>query len=59
MAKEKKKVPGFQVTAKRDGFRRAGLTHTGTTFHPANTLTKQQIDALKNESMLVVVETEQ
>lgn len=48
---------GLRITAKRDGFRRAGIAHPGTPVdHLASKFTEAQIKALKNEPMLVVEE---
>lgn len=53
----KKKVNVLQVTAKRAGFRRAGLSFgQETQTIPVDTLKREQIAALKAEPMLVVVE---
>ena len=53
----KKKVNVLQVTAKRAGFRRAGLAFgSETQTIPVDTLKKEQAAALKAEPMLVVVE---
>jgi len=55
-----KKVPGFRITAKRDGFRRAGREWHGVTEVPATEFDKKQIEQLKDEDgkKLVVVECE-
>lgn len=44
------------ITAKKDGFRRAGRAWKGTTTVDADKFTKEQIAALKAEPMLVVAE---
>lgn len=45
----------IRITAKRDGFRRAGLAHpTYPTEHNAHDFTAEQLAALKAEPMLVV-----
>lgn len=50
----------LQVVARGDSFRRAGLEFTGTpTLLDPDTLTKAQIEALKSEPRLVVVEIEE
>jgi hypothetical protein len=47
----------IRITSKREGFRRAGIAHsTKPTDHPAKNFTKEQIAALKAESMLAVEE---
>lgn len=45
----------IDITAKRDGFRRAGKVHSETTTtYPLSDFTKAQLEQLKNEPMLVV-----
>lgn len=45
----------IDITAKRDGFRRAGLAHSETTTtYPLSDFTKAQLEQLQNEPMLVV-----
>lgn len=45
------------ITAKVDGFRRAGMAHPASvTEHPGDAFTPEQLDALKSEPMLVVEE---
>lgn len=58
--KQTKKVPGFRVIAKRDGFRRAGRAWHGETEVAASELTNKQIQQLDEENgrMLVVQETQ-
>ena len=47
----------IRITAKMDGFRRAGLTHPArATEYPAERFTAAERDALKAEPMLVVQE---
>lgn len=49
----------LRVTAKRDGFRRAGFAFGSAPVDlPIANLTKDQIELLKSEPMLVVVEAE-
>lgn len=49
----------FRITAKTDGFRRCGVAHSGQpTDHPADRFTKGEIEILKAEPMLTVVEIE-
>lgn len=47
------KRQALQVIAKRDGFRRAGREWHGTTTVPLDELTRQQIEQLTAEPMLV------
>lgn len=45
----------IDITAKRDGFRRAGLVHSEITVtYPLSDFTKEQLEQLQNETMLVV-----
>jgi chromosome segregation ATPase len=45
----------IDITAKRDGFRRAGLVHSDKTqTYPLSRFTKEQLEQLKSEPMLVV-----
>lgn len=45
----------IDITAKRDGFRRAGMVHSEQTkTYPLSDFTKAQLEQLKNEPMLVV-----
>ena len=46
----------IRITAKRDGFRRAGMAHDGTKDWPDGTFAPEQLAALKAEPMLVVEE---
>lgn len=49
----------LRITAKKDGFRRAGVAHSaGPVDHPLDRFNADQIKALKAEPMLVVEETE-
>lgn len=50
----------LQITARPEkGFRRAGIHHPASpVIHPLATLKKEQIDALKAEPNLVVVEVD-
>jgi len=56
--KAPKKVKGFRITTKRDGFRRAGREWTGTIDVAASELDKEQLKQLMDEAgrMLVVQE---
>lgn len=57
--KKAKTVPGLRITAKRDGFRRAGRAWSAAaTDVPARELTKEQIASLKSEPMLLVTDIE-
>lgn len=45
----------IDITAKRDGFRRAGMVHSEQTkTYPLSDFTKAQLELLKSEPMLVV-----
>ncbi|MCQ4171737.1 HI1506-related protein [Hafnia paralvei] len=47
----------IQITAKRDGFRRCGMPHSEKTkTYPDGYFTQTQLDELKAENMLIVVE---
>jgi hypothetical protein len=49
----------LRIVAKRDGFRRAGIAHSSSAKdHPISNFTEEQIEALKDEPNLVVVEVE-
>lgn len=48
----------IRITAKREGFRRAGMAHFGTRDHPEGTFTPEQLDALYGDPMLVVDEVD-
>lgn len=53
------KIAALRITARRDGFRRAGIEHPATAVdHPVSGLSKAQIAQLKAEPGLVVVEVE-
>lgn len=53
------KIAALRITARRDGFRRAGIDHPATPVdHPLTRFSKAQIAQLKNEPALVVVEVE-
>lgn len=49
---------GLEVTAKRDGFRRAGREWSGTTTISLAELTDADVEALKGETMLLVREVD-
>lgn len=52
-------VKMLRITAKKDGFRRAGIAHSDKeTDHEASKFTDEQIEQLKAEPMLVVQEFE-
>lgn len=57
-SKPGKSVPGYRITAKRDGFRRAGRAWHGVSDVPADQLTDAQIKALRAEPMLTVEDVE-
>ncbi|KJV26911.1 hypothetical protein VI06_16225 [Aquitalea magnusonii] len=45
----------IRITARDDGFRRAGMAHSATpTEHPDETFTPEQLQELKAEPLLVV-----
>lgn len=47
----------IRIIAKKDGFRRAGMAHSSEPKdYPNNHFTPEQLEALKNEKMLVVQE---
>jgi len=49
----------IEITARSDGFRRAGMAHSSTTKkYPDDFFTPEQLVQLKAEPMLVVVEVE-
>lgn len=48
----------IEITAKRDGFRRAGIAHHGTQAWPADRFTLDQLAELKAERWLAVREYE-
>lgn len=53
----KKQISVLQVTARRASFRRAGITFGNeTSTIPVETLSREQVAALKSEPLLVVVE---
>ena len=58
MANDKKKsVPGIQVTAKRAGFRRAGIAWGTEPIGIAlSDLSKEQLKQIRTEPMLTVVD---
>lgn len=49
----------IRITAKRDGFRRAGIAHHGTQTYPADHFSEEELAALKAEPMLVVDEIDE
>lgn len=58
-SKSGKTVPGLRIVAKREGFRRAGRQFGATpTDIPLSQLTKESIESLKGEPMLVVTDVE-
>ncbi len=57
-AKKRQTVKGLRVVAKSDGFRRAGREWTGSTDVPLSDFTGAQIEQLRREPQLVVVDCE-
>ena len=52
---EKYVSPALIITAKREGFRRAGLAHSEkATEHAAGRFTEAQVEQLTSDPMLVV-----
>jgi hypothetical protein len=50
----------IQISAKQEGFRRCGMAHPSQpTEYPAGHFTEEQIEILKDEPMLTVVEIEE
>jgi len=47
---------GIKITAKKQGFRRAGMAHYDTQVYPDGQFTPEQIKALKAEKNLAVEE---
>lgn len=47
---------GLRVTTKRDGFRRAGIEWAGTTTVALSDLTAAQVDAIKAETTMLIVD---
>ena len=59
MAKVTSKFPALSVVSRRNGFRRAGRAWSKEpTTVKLSDLTEDQIDAIKEESMLIVTEVE-
>jgi hypothetical protein len=57
--KDKKSVPGLRVTAKAEGFRRAGRTWPATpTELPLADFKKGEVEQLRAEPMLVIEDVE-
>ncbi|WP_168189613.1 HI1506-related protein [Limnobaculum zhutongyuii] len=49
----------IQITSKREGFRRCGIAHSETTTsYPLDRFTKDELERLQNEPMLIVHITE-
>ena len=46
----------IRITAKKDGFRRAGVAHAGTREYADGRFTPEELAALKAEPLLVVEE---
>jgi hypothetical protein len=49
--------PALRITARKDGWRRAGMAHSGSVVHPAGTFDADQVAALKADPNLIVEET--
>lgn len=49
----------IRITAKRNGFRRAGMAHYGTQEYPDGFFDAETLASLKAESMLVVEEVKE
>lgn len=50
---------GILITSRRDGFRRAGIEHSGTpTLYADNHFTPPQLMALEDEPLLIVQHVE-
>ncbi|MEG2140825.1 MAG: HI1506-related protein [Bilophila sp.] len=47
----------IRITTIRDGFRRAGIVHTGTQDYADTDFTPEQLALLRAEPLLIVVET--
>ena len=47
---------GLRVTAKRDGFRRAGIEWHGTSTVALSELTADQVEAIKAETQMLIVD---
>lgn len=44
--------PPVRITCSTPGFRRAGVSHPALADHPADTFTKEQLEAFRDEPML-------
>jgi Mu-like prophage FluMu N-terminal domain len=53
---QKAKADGVRIISRKDGFRRAGVAHTGDVTHPAGTFSPAQLKLLKAEPLLTVIE---
>lgn len=49
-------MKGIRIVSKVDGFRRAGLAHTGSADYPLTDFTTKQLNQLRDEPNLVVVD---
>jgi len=55
--KTKHETPGLRIASKAEGFRRAGIAHSTTAKdHKPGTFSPEDVEALKADPMLVVVE---
>lgn len=52
--KNAKTTPGIRVRTAQIGFRRGGREWTGTTEVPVKEFTKEQLEQLRNEPLLVI-----
>lgn len=53
-------MPALKIYSKREGFRRCGMAHpVGPVIHPDGTFTPEQVERLKKEPMLIVMEVEE
>lgn len=49
---------GIRIIAKVDGFRRAGISHTGVVEYPLSDFTESQLRHLRDEPNLVIQDIE-
>ena len=49
-------MKGIRILSKVDGFRRAGLAHTGSRDYPLTDFTAKQLEQLRGEPNLVAVD---
>lgn len=53
------KAGAVRIIARKDGLRRAGVVHAGDVTHPAGAFTLEQIEALRAEPLLTVIEEDE